>query len=238
MDLQLKDQKNRLIKELLNLLDLFDEKFHLLSIDSKNLFLESIQTQRISTSKSLKNSVQYKYWIDAQLWMLKNLNSLTDLNKINLIKINSILNNLDITDYREINVYAGNSTGMTPDKIQGAMENLFNYIQNEHLLIEKTLENSKMSLEILNNFYDSLTWICNQLINIHPFTDGNGRVTYLVVDYLLARVGLLPLTYNHKVKLLMMDSASSFDQKSLTEKTINLINNQLRSYVIFENWNP
>lgn len=226
--------KFKILQDLLIAIKSFDYNYLNLPEASKIKFLEALQYKRTIPSHSLKNPDNFNSWLRAQDWMMHNILSLNDINKPNLIKLNSILNNTNLSSYRTVNVFAGPSVGTRPDELEHQMNELFEYILQQHLIIETILEKPTQTIEHLDQFYKSITWICNLLINIHPFADGNGRMTLLLVDYLLGRVGFLPLTYSHKIDFLMMDSDKNLKQKSFIEKNITLLNNQLRSYLILE----
>lgn len=79
-------------------------------------------------------------------------------------------------------VWAGGRTYLAGSHVQGEMETFVQWL-------EKGLEacdNGK------NNPILLAAQACQRLVSIHPFSDGNGRTTRMVMDYILQRYGLPP----------------------------------------------
>lgn len=128
------------------------------------------------------------------------------LNYKNVLKAHTILsNNFDINPkykgaIRDKEVHIGNNvttiyTGTTLDKLQSEIELFFNEV-------DEVLKRKKSSLT--EAFYYAST-IHMVFVNIHPFADGNGRVSRLLEKWFLSKIigdiaWYLPSEINYYVK--------------------------------------
>ena len=60
-----------------------------------------------------------------------------------------------------------------------------------------------------------LAWLHHDFIRIHPFDDGNGRVVRLLLNYVLLRVGLLPLVIKSRNRHRYLDAIAFTDAGDL-----------------------
>lgn len=93
----------------------------------------------------------------------------------------NVLGKVDVSkgEFRNTSVRAGNTVFMNFQKIPSAMEHLVKDFE-EKFLMQKTL---KTRLEL--SFY-----IHYELVNIHPFLDGNGRTARLVMNFIQRKYNL------------------------------------------------
>jgi Fic family protein len=89
--------------------------------------------------------------------------------------ISSIAGDFDSSkgDFRKVTVRAGTTTFMDYKKVPERVLELVNYIN-------QTINNSKDFFEIDNLAFDAHF----QMVSIHPFADGNGRLSRLIMNYI------------------------------------------------------
>ena len=85
-------------------------------------------------------------------------------------------------EFRKNTVYAGNRTFANYQKVPGLIDDLVDYINENIKLVKTPSEINKLSYEA---HY--------QMITIHPFSDGNGRSSRVLMNYIQHYHGL-PLT--------------------------------------------
>jgi Fic family protein len=85
-------------------------------------------------------------------------------------------------EFRKATVRAGNRTFMDYGKVPGKVKELVDYVNNDIARNGGYYDNSLMAFDV--HF---------QMVSIHPFADGNGRVSRLMMNYVQAYHGQ-PLT--------------------------------------------
>jgi Fic family protein len=95
--------------------------------------------------------------------------------------VNSALGTTDAAkgDFRKVSVIAGTTQFMDYKKVSGAVEKLVKEI-NENIQKVKT-EEQQLKLSFFAHY---------ELVNIHPFIDGNGRTARLMMNYIQNRFDL------------------------------------------------
>ncbi len=101
---------------------------------------------------------------------------------------NTILGNFDSTqgDYRLLNVFAGSRRFPESSKVPTLMKTLVSEINAKMSEAQTFSQKCELAFEI---YY--------QFVSIHPFADGNGRTTRLLMNYMLAMFDL-PIFYVFK----------------------------------------
>jgi len=96
--------------------------------------------------------------------------------------------------YREAEITYGFETGTAPALIAAAVEDVI--VRHHHVLAE--WQELPSASEVLFH----ATWIHAELIRIHPFWDGNGRLARLVQAWLCWSYGLLAPVYTNRTAYL------------------------------------
>ncbi len=118
-------------------------------------------------------------------------------------EISSIAGNFDSSkgDFRKVTVRAGTTTFMDYKKVPERVNELVAYIN-------KTINSSQDFLDINNLAFDAHF----QMVSIHPFADGNGRLSRLVMNY-IQQYHQMPLSVVYKE-----DKQDYFDALQETRK--------------------
>ena len=118
-------------------------------------------------------------------------------------EISSMAGNFDSSkgDFRKVTVRAGTTTFMDYKKVAGRVSALVDYIN-------RTITDSDDFFETNNLAFDAHF----QMVSIHPFADGNGRVSRLLMNY-IQQYHQLPLSVVYKE-----DKQDYFDALQETRK--------------------
>lgn len=68
-------------------------------------------------------------------------------------------------------------------------------------------------------------WVHAEFVKIHPFNDGNGRTSRLIMNYILMKKGLLPINIKNENKLEYFESLDKYASTGNLEQFCNLVKN-------------
>ncbi len=84
-------------------------------------------------------------------------------------------------EYRKVSVFAGTTTFPSYQKVEGLVQDQCNKLDGKINTVSNTVD-----------IYDLAFDFHFDLVSIHPFADGNGRVSRLMMNYILLYHGLTP----------------------------------------------
>ncbi len=88
--------------------------------------------------------------------------------------------------YRNVDVYISGAEHVPPSPLE-----MYRQIKNFYL----TLENN------FNNSIEKAAYVHAEFVKIHPFVDGNGRTSRLIMNYVLIQEGYLPISISKESKM-------------------------------------
>ncbi|MDR2444207.1 MAG: Fic family protein, partial [Deltaproteobacteria bacterium] len=157
---------------------------------------------------------------DLSFQYMMTLQNNEDVNESDILKFHSLLsggleNNAIAGKYRDKDVRVGHQIFIPPFKVKSVMLNMFE-------LLDKTKEKLHPILFALK--------IHKDIIFIHPFMDGNGRVARLAMNTLMLQRKCLPIdiTPDNKLEYHKSIQNSYYDNKSFY---IFMLNQAIESYV-------
>jgi len=98
-------------------------------------------------------------------------------------------------EYRKLGVFTGETSYPNFQKLEGMVETLCNQL-------EKKIDNVTSVIEIYDLAFD----FHYDLVSIHPFADGNGRISRLMMNYILMYHGETPAIIHKEDRLEYIDA--------------------------------
>lgn len=123
--------------------------------------------------------------------------------------------------YRNVDVYIGGAkhTPPTPNEMYRQIKNFYVDLQTKHNL----------------NSIELAAWTHAEFVKIHPFIDGNGRTSRLLMNYQLMLDGYLPVSIAKEDRLIYFDClevyATQGDLQPFMELVANLEEQRLDFYI-------
>lgn len=113
--------------------------------------------------------------------------------------------------YRNVDISIRGSNHTPPSfiKVYDRMKKYFDEINNEN-----------------NDVYYNIAFSHLQLMKIHPFLDGNGRLARIVLNYMLLKNGLKPIIINYSNKERYFELLEEFKVNKNIDPFINFIKEQ------------
>lgn len=133
-----------------------------------------------------ENPAKKNDWLRAEQFMLELVDSDNDLTMEDLFKLNSLMNGDEndeigggeLRDHETSRGGFGGPHYIGKDDVEPMMKGLLDYINNG-------IKKGENPIVLAAKAYQ-------QMVSIHPFSDGNGRTCRLVMDLLLIKAGLPP----------------------------------------------
>ncbi len=108
------------------------------------------------------------------------------------------------------------------------------YVPPRHEKINQKMEKMFTEMELKTDLIEKVAFAHAYLDKIHPFLDGNGRCSRLVLNYLLLKNNLLPITFDLEYKTEYFKALEKFkvekDLNPLVELIQTLENIELEKY--------
>lgn len=196
------------VKDLIQLIE--KSRFEL---SQKSVSMVKLSHYRILSSNSLKKKDGLEGWDKANKYLFQEIANVSKINKEHVLKINGLLNNQEVTDFRAGEIFSANWQYLPKKDLDLAWKEF-----EEKVLIQP---NSILrSCEIY-------IW----LVTMHSFENGNGRTARLVADWSLLEQSYLPLCFDSSVAshVAVVIGDKLRDKKSSIKKTLSAI---LRAYEI------
>jgi Fic family protein len=130
--------------------------------------------------KSLKDHLEAINHAEAIDWLKEMVRGNEDVNRRNLLDLHRLIlksiDNENAGKYRNVSVRIGGSKHVPPQPflLEKLMEDYFNHYQRQKRLLHPVILAAEMH---------------ERLVSIHPFIDGNGRTSRLLMNFILLRNG-------------------------------------------------
>ena len=143
--------------------------------------MEKFQIARSLASKTLRNSQEARsYWVEAQNLLNSWLATEKPVTKPNILRLNAILTGHEVHDWRQKDIFTGDTPHPAPGVLNELMEEYLTEIFEKHSEDHVVLRASK-----------ARQWF----LAIHPFENGNGRISQLLADFILLQNSYLPQSF-------------------------------------------
>ena len=177
--------------------------------------LQKLQVARCLASGTLKSRNGLEGWDKAHqvvhTWIVeeKTLSRHSDL-----FYLYTIMTGCYTASYRTVSVYTSNNKHPEPEHLFSLMDAFFKMI------------NSPLKEHPIQRAARARQWIAS----IHPFEDGNGRVSQILADYFLIKEGYLPQSYDHPRTAMVVGLPNKIDYVTPHFAFVNVAESVLHSY--------
>ncbi len=210
--------------QLLNNLQLYKIQFEEVADqfnENSNYLPPTFIENRLKFSSSLKNRKGIKGFEKANKYIDES-NTFDPFSIDNLIYLNSIICEIQQTQLRNRDVFIGKFKGHP--------------YKNLKTEFTKELLRLKCEFEKLANAYDFFLFLAEYasvLITLHPFADGNGRTTSLILDHFLVQYGYLPQNFDSKLDFMFGKFSELNHPPTNIQIATQIILNVTKSYKAF-----
>lgn len=176
---------------------------------------------RIQFSGTFKKG-NFENWNKANFFIEQQIQLNKPIEWDSICHLNSLLTDHQVEEVvRKNDVFIGPHSGCQISELPGAIQ----YFCQNILPLSQNAENLHPLV--------SAAFIQYWLVSIHPFTDGNGRTSVLVADWIASHNQFFPQSFERKIDGIIAHFHDRKTHATPARAVIKVLNNILRSYDVF-----